>query len=656
MSDPSKKARKSRGSLSSIGNQSSRMINSDTDIKHASDVAGEDEKVSACEALTWNIIDREIFEWQYVCRTGRPYWWSTGSEYIRLRKLQAVLSNDNEPPRSRSREIETCRNDLYNRKRRAISDSFLAGQNCVEDLARLVAVQLLGSCFTLPPDHSGQIEPDYSCYNFNSPLSPPDSQLISSLRMHTQFRCSPCFGYQARNTSPAQCWSGAYDGPFPSLSPPSIEIGLHTLDDQQEECTKAAGTQNLNPEASKGMNCRHHGVDDDSARAMHRSQRNTTRQRPKPMHTDNDTCMPEGYRGVKVQSSSKSPTTNYRLQPMIRSEPHPVFVQPVKELVVKRWKTFRRRFGGSLHAYSPAGWEENLTEDPTPGHSTASSPAMSSDGKSRRRRAQERGHIHSSVDSTPLYNSPASGYDTPEGSSFPRPFWVDSINASPASQLADPLAAAAALALADTQAGPVQSPNSISPNLSTPSESFASSSQCGIPLDSNGCSQPTIEVRIAAKSTPDPATSSYTNRTRKRQHRRSMLSEMHTPEDFAENIASEEAPKEPVERGLLSAAGSDLPTPQEEAESDIGLVVHSEGRESIGNLGPVGALSVRRMTVSSDTRLSLGLSRTSTSGTQVYTPSDDAVEIDGLPASPSKEVWNSIISKGTGKRRARTYL
>jgi hypothetical protein len=129
-----------------------------------------------------------------------------------------------------------------------------------------------------------------------------------------------------------------------------------------------------------------------------------------------------------------------------------------------------------------------------------------------------------------------------------------------------------------------------------------------------------------------------------------MLSEMYTPEDFAEDVASSDSPREATERSFLSAAGSTLPNPREEVESDIDLVIRSGARESVGNLGSVGAFSVRRMTVGG-TGPCPRLSRTSTSGTQVFMPSDEGVEIDGLPVGLGKEVWDR-----KGKRRERTYL
>jgi hypothetical protein len=58
-----------------------------------------------------------------------------------------------------------------------------------------------------------------------------------------------------------------------------------------------------------------------------------------------------------------------------------------------------------------------------------------------------------------------------------------------------------------------------------------------------------------------------------------------------------------------------------------------------------GADSFRR------TKRQPGLLRTSTSGTQVFTPSDEGIEIDGLPVGLCRHAWDE-----SGKKRERSYL
>jgi hypothetical protein len=673
MSSPLKRSRKSRSSLSSVGNQTTRIMDGPSDTK------ADAEECSAAEKVAWNVIDREIFEWQYVCSTGRPYWWSLESKYNPLKRLPGRSTNE-PSPQSWMRDLDDPSKKFYNRQRRAVTDGYLAGESSAEDLAHLVAVQLLSSCFTLPPDQEG-LPPDFNSYNLNGRPNSPDPRLISSLKMHTHFRYSPSFGHQPRNTSPVQLWSRCYDGPSPLSSPLCTAAGLQTpiigtssspprrrrahrplnvtessanwcwLENQSEDHLRTAGKDYLDPTASASAWYRRQGIDDINARPMTLpylpSQSPARKQGPSSPQSDDD-IDPERYRGVQSCPRSRSPKTNYRLQPFIRSEPHHVFVQPVKELVVKRWNRFRRRFGGSLHSHVPTDSTEFMSETSSPAHSGASSPSMSSDGRARRRRAQERGDIHSSHDSTPHYNSPVTGYGTPNDSPVPNPFWADSASPSPSYQLANPLAAAPAPALEETG---LSAGSSTYPNSSTPS---GSSIQHDLLVASTSAS-PSIASQLKVQLT-SPA-QSYTKTMRKK-HRRSMLSEMHTPEDLAGKIASGEADQEAASRSALSAAGSALASPREvpaEAESGIDFVLRLGHYESVGNLGPGGALPMRRMSVSSETRASLRLSKTSTTGTQVFTPSDDGVEIDGLPAGPSKEYWDNH-SDGRGKRRVRTYL
>jgi len=87
---PSK--RRINRSLSEISNTSLRKLDGPSDTTQ---VLGDSKFVEdAHEELSLSIIDREIFEWQYVCRTGHPYWWSSESRYIRSKKLDPRLVHE----------------------------------------------------------------------------------------------------------------------------------------------------------------------------------------------------------------------------------------------------------------------------------------------------------------------------------------------------------------------------------------------------------------------------------------------------------------------------------------------------------------------------------------------------------------------------------
>lgn len=129
-----------------------------------------------------------------------------------------------------------------------------------------------------------------------------------------------------------------------------------------------------------------------------------------------------------------------------------------------------------------------------------------------------------------------------------------------------------------------------------------------------------------------------------------MLSEVYTPEDVQSPASSGPASlKAPYDRSTLSAMGSALPSPQEEIKPSypfvgrqIDHVLSSPGPTILPTLGELRGSSVPKRP---------RISRTSTSGTQVFTPKKDGVEIDGLPVGPTRDLWGV-----KGRRRERTYL
>lgn len=202
-------------SLSSIANSSGRQLDGSLDIKPKFD------KGTSFDELSWNIIDREIFEWQYVCQTGRPYWWSPESRSNRLRKLQPRSLYESNPSNWIKEVIDEHLKPSYHFQRRSVSEAHLTDPaGPVDDLAHMIAVQLLGACFTMPPGQAiGIPPPNYvasDCPTSNSTII-PDPRMTSSLRMHTHFLYSACFGHQACNSSPIQLWM--YDGHSPNTSP-----------------------------------------------------------------------------------------------------------------------------------------------------------------------------------------------------------------------------------------------------------------------------------------------------------------------------------------------------------------------------------------------------------------------------------------------------
>jgi hypothetical protein len=638
--------------------------------------------------MSRHIIDREISEWQYVCQSGRPYWWSPHSKYARLQKLQQRMASDQDPE-IRMYTVKTAPKLQPDVRRQAVSDSYLADPSTVHDLAHLIAVQLLGACFTLPPEAITAITPEYT-RNEDGVSVLKDPQLISSLRMHTYFRYSPSFGHQARNTSPVQVWPERFDGPKSGSSPvrsntgsstpnigtsspcsrrPRLHRALHNTeesetrhgrdDDGDEDYVRTCCNNNkLDPTVGACAWYRREGVHDSNKRSFTLPHMPGATNRRYPTHT-----LEPSREEHKISPSGgpRAAKTNYRLQPVIRSEPHHVFIQPVRELVVKRWRNFRRRFSGSLHSSLPAGGSEDADSASESSASEVSNPVLSSGAKVRRLRAQERGDIHSSsVDGIPHYNTPMSGHLSPSNNELAHPTRNDSQNPIPTFRLADPLFAAASLVAAERKrlqsSGPsspwiVTTPDSISSRGYGRSIIFSAMATCGIGQTRSEMSSLPANSKL---STPSSTYSFSSQRSLVRSTRRSMLSEVCTPEDLRSLESSGPGSlKAPFDRSALSAVGSAPPSPQEEMKPSYLFVGRQIDRvlSSPGSTIPGSTIlpSLEELRASAPKRPRV--SRTSTSGTQVFTPNEDGVEIDGLPVGPARDLWGV-----KGSRRERTYL
>ncbi|KAH7369502.1 hypothetical protein BKA65DRAFT_416470 [Rhexocercosporidium sp. MPI-PUGE-AT-0058] len=586
-SEKNSRSRQTRQSLSSISNCVDRRFDGSLDQRE--DAPRED-------TLSWDIIDQEIYEWQYVCQTGRPYWWSPESKYTRMKRYQPRLMNELSP-KLWMRELDGRPKRAYAEIRRAVSDNYFCDPGTIHDLAHLVAIQLLGACFTLPPDRIlGISSPNYTINKTSARL--PEPRMISSLRMHTQFRYSPSFGHQARNTSPVQGWPKSFVNTSPGFSSRIPDTEASALASWRRALNLTGGSGSCGSLESDGS-ARPHSNNDGlelELEALHQSQR-PSHQSYIPMmvphsmrhRTERGGRKTSRQPNAKRGTQSTEPKTNYRLEPVIRSEPHHVFIQPVLELVVKRWANFKRRLSGSLHSALPTGGSEDQDSA-----SEIGSPAISSDGKARRLRAQERGDIHSSdAESTPHFNTPVSGHLTPTTSQ--KPFHDRRRKrVSPSESSLHPMG------------------HQYSPGVQEPTAP----------------SRPAFPFYSPARYNPPITSNSFSSRRRhNREKRKSTLSDMYTADDIREPGA--------LGRGVPGAPASANATPMENGEQEFRSVATTLAIPILND--PTISLRPR-------------IGRTSTSGTQIFTPVDGGIELDGLPVGPPEKTW---IGHG---RRERTYL
>ncbi|CAG8977148.1 hypothetical protein HYALB_00003369 [Hymenoscyphus albidus] len=727
----SRRTRKRAGSyFSSIDNTPIPKLDNPPSLKAELDNANED--------LSWSIIDREILEWQYMCETGRPYWWSQEAKYNRFKSLIPLAYNDL-GTHSSTNKLDGCPKPIYHERRRAVSESYLVDSSNVNSLAHMIAIQLLGSCFTLPPDQiTGTPPTDYAPFDKCDASILPDPGLISSLRLHSHFRYSPCFGHEPRNTSPVQLWPAIYDGPLsptqPTQNHPESETDTEEARPRQSRKRRPLNvTENsdysLDSTGGDGHMSRRntvHAGHEAAAAARRRDYireafahslsfprrmtiRGSLERYDRPDPPLNSPMDDEIVNALLPNRSARchQPHEN-RLQPVLRSEPHHVFVQPVKELVIKPWRSIRRRVGGSRHSgncHPTVTPELRRSEVSESGQSCTSTLSLTHEGRARRRRAQERGDIHSSMDSTqhnttpanemcheeaahalsrpywldlesaspksqtgferlcgsaestPYYNTPASGYLTPERGTAQK---SDSRNSSPRFQVPDPLAAALAVPNcmnipnaqlerdAGTASTPLQPPSSPASWLvATPASTGEPIPQLSSAKSPNSGASSTAEVQLRSMQTP-PAFHCSSMRIPKRHRRASLLSEVCTPEDFGSPLENAED-RQTTERNVKSTFGSPLATPIEEtfpspvAES-CPIPHGSGGPPCIDDVISPGSTS------SSSMRTKPRMRRLSISGSQIFTPGDEGVELNGLPTGPGKEMW---AAKGG---RERTYL
>ncbi|KAM0140098.1 hypothetical protein ACHAO1_002638 [Botrytis cinerea] len=639
-----------RRTLSAMSNSSLATLGQNWDSGIDSDLDSEAEEVS------WDIINKEIHEWQYVCRTGRPFWWSPEFKSTRMCRTSTLSPKNREERSTRAwmRDITDASRPQLKKRHATMDDTNFADSSDIQELAKVIAVQLLGACFTLAPEYLVPLTSTLASYNRKGGSKLPDSRMISSLRMHTQFRYSPCFGHQARGTSPIQPWDcGGYDGSSTFSSSPTCSGDATPLTITSEPARRQSRLQ----KAQRALNISEQSVSDCTAgsyrsdhssnidsvfggkagtsmgqklreghtikcgktsTAMHVS--GADNQRHNPRHSkigdqpeitptvladDANINTSKIYRGVRPTLPHR---TNYRLQPVLRSEPHPVYVQPVRELVVKRWKSIRRQFGGSLQGSLPRRGSRN---DESESESDATSSTLSTDARARRRRAQERGDIHSAGgDDSPHYNTPRSGAMTPATSmrsltpmtpmtpltSFIIPATPPETPAAPSLPVLRPMSPsfkeAGTMAAITSFLADARQPE----HVMIPPDSFKDTGGYVSPnmiRTEHAAGAMFIKSRSSSQSPLEPLAGSYRGR------RTSLLSEMCTPEDF----------------------------------NNDGTLKCNEEKQFHGP----------------------HLARASSSGTQIFRPGSDGIELDGMPVGPGKEFWDGPVDN-TGKRRERTYL
>ena len=620
---PRTRARRSRQSLSLINNQSSASLDDN-------DVAQKASHSLAREKMAWKVINREIAEWQNVCHTGRPSWWSPASRGTRRVRSQSSISRDMSAFGTNEWVDEA--EDLYypglcfeyERRKDAAKD----GQPWLQELAFLIAVQLLSACFTLPVEQfSSYRNGIHITYDTYGVPEMPDERLISSLRMHTNYRWSPAFGHEARTTSPETRRSASYSGhtPYtPHVMTPGAGVQSSPDIGDSGWRSKKKKKQQYRARHVTPAETEHQEYWEDTYEKAYgyqsplrtptlgswrdrswRDRRNMARSAsyiPVPGRVV-QSAPPTPLRPSKAVPLSKHATESrrdeypfpvtgatdgasrpgrYSLHPHLRSEPHPVFVQPVRELVVKRWRTFRRRFGYSLSHGNPdnsiTSSNATFTDEHTASTWSPASPSPHPAPRSvrRRRDARSRHDIHSSsMESSPRYNTPTSGTQSgmTSGMTSPGLPFVAPQSTPMAGEVDDLIATARAITnstsaipqepLTANQPFPVFTPNN------TPDQTDEDDPTKRLRRNDAGYFTASRDSSAGAGPSFIPKIKS-TGKRRSGTHgsRRSRLSEVYTQEEAAAEELKYRSIQAAKRRLFVEEIHSTLTTPTEESESE----------------------------------------------------------------------------------------
>ncbi|KFY03718.1 hypothetical protein O988_01279 [Pseudogymnoascus sp. VKM F-3808] len=664
---PKKARRRQRQSLSAISNKSI-LTNDGAEIPFTVSSRLNREK------LAWETINAEILEWQTVCRTGRPSWWSPASRWTRRRRVRSTAGRG---VMVTSEGVGLGDNWITPAQRFEQQKHMLKGtpstqEQVTQEQAFITAVQLLSVSFTLPVEQFQNYKNSANLY-FATLASDgvPDARLISSLRMHTDYRWSPAFGHEARSTSPEFHRKATRGGELPLASlgdaPLSLDLSysgrsrrskrrrkrhrvryVTPADSSRQDHVEKSDDQRSNPDPPRSaFSSLEESVSDSTRQTKsHLIPGRRAHSCPVSPTLTTKSVTSRGHRlhhlPTQVEIDEPPPETpqarwqlessRYTLEPAIPSEPHPVFIQPVKELVVKSWQTFRKKLDNTLSrgCPDPGGTSAPFNDEqmslswPPPGGPPSTSWAVQ-----RRRNARERHDIYSSsVESSPRYNSLTSGTLSDASS----PIRTDP-TASPAGRPPSSLAAPKA----------TKTPTSSVPSLLSNNTSDADSESSGpkpIPRNAAG-----FFLGKASGSGPNHTIPVFVplRGSNRRARRRSMLSEVSTP---YEDIILTEA-----EQRMMEGVGTNVTEkfPAEtmcEAGPEPHKLAKSRSLDELtrGVLYSSGDSNDRAEGDEVETGKSR-LQRISSAGTTVITPSDDSAEV---------HIWDERDWKG--KRRARSFL
>jgi len=236
-------------------------------------------------------------------------------------------------------------------------------------IAKLIAVQLLGSSFTSPHNMNTSTLPAnwyHKGYQVDSYVK--NTGLVSSLRQHTQFRHEPAYGHHARNNSAV--WPDKERVPSRE-DYLAGQISRKRLSRREEGgaikkesvCKRGCRATRSNTRHSFLSLRHHHCIErnqwSSSSRESNIDRRNAEHTKLDPNDSIRWTNTLRVMRGLR-QRDYGNDGHRWSFEPALHSESHLLFIQPVKDCVLKRWRVFRYRTRSETNCESSDGEREGL--------------------------------------------------------------------------------------------------------------------------------------------------------------------------------------------------------------------------------------------------------------------------------------------------------
>ncbi len=208
----------------------------------------------------------------------------------------------------------------------------------------MIAVQILASCFSVPQEMNTLTLPS-GWYRRTRHIGTA-SRLVSSLRQHTEWSHSPAFGYHARNNSAESLYSTAVSR--------EAYLAEHVSRNRLLKQTRRPGKNvsarrrdrrvdhpggNLSGHSSFPLRLREGFRSTIRSASSRRLPPKGCRSQPEspgqdqPVHRSRTMRLQDGDYGKRSSA----------LEPTLRSEGPPTFIQPSKQHIVKRWRIFCAR-------------------------------------------------------------------------------------------------------------------------------------------------------------------------------------------------------------------------------------------------------------------------------------------------------------------------